>query len=182
VPVDDAKMKKQHLADALQQLKLKTASQMPPTQKPAAQKPAGSSISNAIANLQKKVALQGSGPGGRGSGAAGSGNLYGKGSGGGAFDPYKSKIADIIQKNWSFSSLMLRNTAGMEVYVAINILPDGSIREIRYERKSSSENLNNSVKMALQKSDPLPQPPRESGTMDIWVRFVFTPEGIETGQ
>ena len=66
----------------------------------------------------------------------------------------------------------------MEVYVAINILPDGTISQIRYDRKAPSEYLNNSVKAALQKSSPLPPLPGEYGRRAIWVGFVFTPEGV----
>ncbi|NTV26182.1 MAG: TonB C-terminal domain-containing protein [Chlorobiaceae bacterium] len=164
VPVENAKAEKQRLEEALSKLKQKADSRQQ-----------SQNIGNALANLQKKVASQGSG-GAHGSGTGGGGGLYGPG--GGASDPYKSKIADIIQNNWQFSSQLLRSTKGMEVYVAINILPDGTISQIRYDRKAPSEYLNNSVKLALQKSSPLPAIPREYGSRSLWVGFVFTPEGV----
>jgi colicin import membrane protein len=139
------------------------------------QRPAPSGIGNALANLQKRVASEGRGPA-TGSGTGGGGGLYG--TGGGAVDPYKSKIAGIIQDNWLFSTQLIRSTKGMEVYVAISILPDGTISQIRYDRRAPSEYLNNSVKEALKKSSPLPPPPREYGRKPLWVGFVFTPEGI----
>jgi colicin import membrane protein len=164
--------KREHLAETLEQLRKKTALQKPSSS------PSGG-LKDVLARLQKKIGSQGSrqvSSGGWGSGIGG--NPYGSG-GQGAFDPYKAKIAGIIQQNWSFSRQMLRSTAGMEVYVAVNILPNGTIREVVYERKAPSEYLNNSVKIALDKSDPLPPIPGEYGSRDIWVGFVFTPEGIE---
>jgi colicin import membrane protein len=166
VAVDPDKQKQQKLSDALEKIRKNVGQQ----------KPSGN-LKDALAQLQKKVATQGSGSSASGGGSAGGGNLYGRG--GGAFDPYKAQIAGIIQDNWAFSSRMLRSTSGMEVYVAINILPDGTIRQIKYDRKAPSEYLNNSVKVALEKSDPLPALPGEYGARDIWIGFVFTPEGIE---
>jgi colicin import membrane protein len=171
VPIDEAKQRKQRLDAALEQLQKSTASQ-----KPAAVQKPSSTVSNALEKLQKQVASEGSRGSSSGAGSPGGGGLYG--NGGGASDPYKVKIAGIIQDNWAFSQQLLRTTAGMEVYVAINIQPNGSISQIRYDRKAPSEYLNNSVKQALKKSDPLPFPPRRNGTRDFWVGFVFTPEGI----
>jgi len=67
----------------------------------------------------------------------------------------------------------------MEVYVSINILADGTIKQIKFDKRAQSEYLNNSVKKALEKSSPLPVPPKEEGARDVWIGFVFTPEGIE---
>ncbi|AAM71874.1 MAG TPA: cell envelope integrity protein TolA [Chlorobaculum sp.] len=164
---------RKNLQEALERLKSKSASQKAETGKSAAP----SNLSSTLANLQKKVASGGGGPARSGSGSGAGGGRYGTG-GGGAFDSYKARIADIIQNNWSFSSQMVRSTSGMEVYVSLLILPDGSVNEIRYDRKSSSEYLNNSVKNALAKSMPFPSLPREYGAKGIWVGFVFTPEGV----
>lgn len=164
---------RKNLQAALERLKSKSSSQKTETGKSAAP----SNLSSTLANLQKKVASGGGGLATSGSGSGAGGGRYGTG-GGGAFDPYKARIADIIQNNWSFSSQMVRSTSGMEVYVSLLILPDGSVNEIRYDRKSSSEYLNNSVKNALAKSTPFPSLPREYGAKGIWVGFVFTPEGV----
>lgn len=139
--------------------------------------PASGSISSALAALQQKVRSEGNAGKGTGSGGRGGiGNGYGSG---GTADPYFAQIAMIIQNNWEFSNLMLRNTIGMEVYVRINILPDGTIREIVFDRRAPSEYLNNSVRRALEKSTPLPVLPAGKGKPDLWVGFVFTPKGIE---
>jgi colicin import membrane protein len=134
-------------------------------------------LNNALAQLQKKVKADGSRGGtgtgtGRGRSSGGRGGDGGSGGGG----PYKAVIASIIQKNWEFSQQMLKSSYGMEVYVRINILADGTIRQILFDKRAPSEYLNNSVKKALEKSSPLPALPKEEGA---WVGFVFTPEGIE---
>ena len=93
--------------------------------------------------------------------------------------PYKAKIASIIMQNWEFSKLLLKNSYGMDAYVRINILPNGTIKQIIFDKKSLSGYLNDSVKKALEKSSPLPALPKEEGVRDIWIGFVFTPEGIK---
>jgi len=137
-------------------------------------------LGSALARLQQKVASQtgqqGKGSGGGGNAPSGSGSGRG---GGGTADPYKVKIAAIIQKNWEFSSHMLQNSYGMEVYVHIFILPDGTIQDITYDRRAPSAYLNNSVKKALEKSSPLPPLPGDYGSGGASIGFVFTPEGID---
>ncbi|MCF8382147.1 MAG: TonB C-terminal domain-containing protein [Chlorobium sp.] len=134
-------------------------------------------LGSALARLQQKVSSQGSGKGtGGGGSAAGSGTGRG---GGGKADPYKVRIASIIQKNWEFSSQMLQNSYGMEVKVHIFILDDGTISEITFDRRAPSAYLNNSVKRALEKSSPLPALPSDYGSGGISIGFVFTPEGID---
>ncbi|NTU52210.1 MAG: cell envelope integrity protein TolA [Chlorobiaceae bacterium] len=129
-----------------------------------------SNLGTTLANLQKKVASAVTG-------TAFSGNQPGIG-GAKTFDPYKAEIAGIIQSNWAFSSWMIRNSFGMEVYVSIFVLSDGTVTQIRYERQSTSEYLNNSVRVALDKSVPFPPFPREYGSNGLWIHFIFTPEGI----
>ena len=142
------------------------------------------SLNNALARLQQKVQSEGhpvstgsgSGKGSSSGGRSGSGKGYG---GGGQSAPYQAEIASIIMQNWEFSKLLLKKSYGMEVYVRINILANGTINKIVFDKKAPSEYLNNSVKKALEKSSPLPALPKQEGTGDVWIGFVFTPEGIE---
>jgi len=139
--------------------------------------PNAGSLNKALDRLKEKVRTDGvqSGAGGANpspGGRSSAGKGYG---GGGTADPYKVEIAAIIQRNWEFSKLMLKNSYGMAVYVRINITTDGTIRQILFDRRAPSEYLNISVKKALDKSSPLPAPPGG----DEWIGFVFTPEGIE---
>jgi colicin import membrane protein len=165
---------------ALERLKLQVAKKTPPSSQPSA----SSSLNKALADLQQKVKNSGrqagTGSGEGRSGSSGSRSSGGKGSGsGGTADPYKAKIAEIIQQNWAFSKQLLKNSYGMNVFVRINILADGTIRQIVFDKRAPSEYLNNSVKKALEKSSPLPVIPKEEGARDVWIGFVFTPEGIE---
>ena len=150
--------------------------------------PLSNALNNALARLQQKVKSEGGATGtgtgtgkGSGQGTSSSGqNGAGKGfGGGGTADSYKAQIASIINQNWSFSKQLLKKSYGMEVYVRINILADGTIRQILFDKRASSEYLNISVKKALEKSSPLPVLPKEESSRDVWIGFVFTPEGIE---
>lgn len=141
-------------------------------EEPGTEAPRGGGIDDALARLQEKVAA-GNGLG-SGSGAPGTGS-----GGGGTGDPYKAEVASIIQSNWVFSSQLLRNSYGMEVYVRIQVLRDGTIAQIIFDRKAPSEYLNNSVRKALENSSPLPPLPPRFGPAGEWIGFVFTPEGIE---
>ncbi len=163
----------QKALDRLKQSVEKKAVSSQPTPQPAP----GANINDALAKLQKSV-QSGSG-GGRGSASGGRGGGVGGSGGSGTGGPYNAVVASIIQQNWEFSRALLKNSYGMEVYVHVNILADGTIREIRFDRRSPSEYLNNSVKRALEKSSPLPVPPKEGGAREIWIGFVFTPEGIK---
>lgn len=171
-PVSKTSEKPADIGKALEKLKQSV------DRKAAASGPAKQdNLGSALARLQQKVSSQGSGKGTGGGGlAAGSGTGRG---GGGKADPYKVRIASIIQKNWEFSSQMLQNSFGMEVYVHIFILDDGTISEITYDRMAPSAYLNNSVKKALEKSSPLPPLPSDYGSGGVSIGFVFTPEGID---
>jgi colicin import membrane protein len=138
-----------------------------------------STLNSALATLQQKVKSAGAGNGGA-SGGKGVGGGAGKGDEtGGISKSYKAAVASIIQQNWAFSGTLLKNNEGMAVYVRINILPDGTISQIIFDRRAVSEYLNNSVKKAIEKSSPLPVLPKEEGSRDVWIGFVFSPEGIE---
>jgi colicin import membrane protein len=164
---------------ALERIKLNVDKKVAPSQPSAA-----SNLNNALAQLQQKVKSQGEATGvgrggGRGSSSTGRSST-GKGyGGGGPSAPYKAGIASIIMQNWEFSKLLLKNSYGMQVYVRINILANGTISQVVFDKRAPSEYLNNSVKKALEKSSPLPVLPKEEGASDIWIGFVFTPEGIE---
>ena len=165
---------------ALERLKRQVEKKTPQSSQPSAT----SNLNKALADLQQKVRNSGR-QAGTGSSAGPSGSYSGRGSVGrgsgvgGTADPYKAAIAEIIQQNWAFSKQLLKNSYGMNVYVRINILADGTIRQIVFDKRAPSEYLNNSVKKALEKSSPLPVLPKEAGGRDVWIGFVFTPEGIE---
>ncbi len=160
------------LQKALDRIKQRVEQTTPPPQ-PASLK----ALNTALAKLQQKVKSAGAGTG-EASGRRGAGDAKGYGTGG-TSKSYKAAVALIIQQNWEFSGTLLKNSDGMAVYVRINILPDGTISQIIFDRKAVSDYLNNSVKKAIEKSSPLPILPKEEGSRDVWIGFVFSPEGIE---
>ncbi|MBV5328625.1 MAG: TonB family protein [Chlorobium sp.] len=171
-----ANRKPAQLDKTLDRLKLEV------NRKAATQPSRADQLGSALTKLQDKVRSQGAKGAGSNdrevaSSAGGAGGVGKGASGGGVSDPYKVSIASIIQNNWEFSSQLTKNGYGMEVYVSINILPDGTINEIRFDKRAASEYLNNSVKKALEKSSPLPDLPKKYGA-SLRIGFVFTPEGV----
>ncbi len=159
------------LKKALERMKQLVDKKIPPPQPSSV-----STVNNALDKLQQKVKSAGAGNGGASGGRGGGGKGYGSG---GTSKSYKAAVASIIQHNWEFSKTLLKSSAGMAVYVRINILPDGTINQIIFDTRAVSEYLNNSVKKAIEKSSPLPVLPKEEGSRDVWIGFVFSPEGIE---
>lgn len=131
-------------------------------------------LQRALSRLKASVS-QGTGGSGSGSGSQGSGS--GTGGGGGTADAYLAAVVETINRNWNFNSQMLQRTDGMEVYVEILVLRDGTIQQIVFVKPSLSPYLNNSVKNALERSSPLP--PRSDGPPSERFKFVFTPKGID---
>lgn len=173
LPADN---RQENINKALDRIKHLVAKQAP---KSSSQPPAVSKLNGAIARIQQKVNQSGvesrNVSGGRSA-------VYGTGTGegsGGTSDRYKSKVTSIIEQNWIFSKNLLKNSAGMTAYVRINILPDGTISQIVFDKRSLSEYLNNSITKAIEKSSPVPVPPDAKGARNVWIGFVFSPEGIE---
>ncbi len=175
-PVD----KQAEFNKVLERLRHSVDAKTPPPEPPA---PSVGTLGKALSRLQQKVKSEEESTGGGRSGgqatSSGGRSNMGKGYGsGGASDPYKAEIASIIQRNWEFSGSLIKNSEGMEVYVSINVLADGTIGRIVYDRRAPSEYLNNSVKKALEKSSPLPVPPKDGVARELWIGFFFTPAGI----
>lgn len=191
--------RQQQMNQALERLKQKVGKSASPsvTASPsAAPSPlapsSSNSLTNALAKLQAKVKASGqattsapsttspttSPTAKSGGNIAAASRTTGSGSGSGSPASYKAEVASIIQNNWAFSNPMLRGE-GMEAYVRIHVLPNGTISQIVFDRRAASEYLNNSIKRALEKSSPLPVIPQEAGGRDMWIGFLFSPEGIE---
>ncbi len=159
------------LQKALDRMKQLVDKKTPPPQPSSV-----STLNSALDKLQQKVKSAGAGNGGASNGRGGGGKEYGSG---GTSKSYKAAVTSIIKKNWEFSGMLLKNSGSTAVYVRINILPDGTISQIIFDRRAVSEYLNNCVKKAIEKSSPLPPPPKEEGSSDVSIGFVFSPEGIE---
>ena len=161
---------------SLEQLKQQQVAKRAAT--PEAQPSPFAALKNSLAQLRLEQKVKQEGQSGGAGNGAGQGPSSG-GRGGGISDPYKARVATIIDQNWEFSNKLVKNSDGMKVFVRINILANGTISQILFDQRAPSEYLNNSVKKAIEKSSPLPALPQNGEARNLWIGFVFTPKGIE---
>ena len=116
-------------------------------------------------------------------GSTGSGRGLRGGSGGGAlaqglFDVYKVEVAYRIQSNWACSEQLAGNRENLAVLVGIEILPNGQIENIWFDKQSGNKYLDESAMRAVKKSNPLPPLPRDFRGRSFKTGLRFTPEGV----
>jgi len=73
---------------------------------------------------------------------------------------YKRRVANIVQSNWKYSNMMFKDIKRF-VSVVIKITSKGNISKIDLEKSSGDEVFDKIVLNALEKSDPLPAPPKK---------------------
>ena len=138
-------------------------------------------LERTLARLKQKVDTQGppsslyNRQGGIGSGA-------GSGSYGAPLSPYElylSRVVTIITKSWSFSGELIREQGVVESYVALTIMPDGSVADLVFDRHSDSSYFDETVKKAIEKASPLPPVPADVSLSALRIGLIFTPSGIE---
>lgn len=110
------------------------------------------------------------------------GQGVGEGPGGGrnVSDPeklYQMILASTIRQNWVFNDILARMDKKLECRVLVKILKDGEIRDIIFETRSGNQYLDESVKKAILRSNPLPALPMGWRSYDIG--FVFSPKGLK---
>ncbi|GBC61526.1 hypothetical protein DENIS_2488 [Desulfonema ishimotonii] len=135
------------------------------------------SIRDAVSKIRKKVvrdiARSGKKPGtpyGR-PGGTGKG-----GTGGSINDVYKAQLRYKIEQNWIFSEQLAGISRDLRSIVSIRVLPDGSIADIWFERRSGNDYLDDSAYRAVVKADPLPPLPSEYSEYTFSLRF--SPAGL----
>ncbi len=97
----------------------------------------------------------------------------------GLINIYQLEIAYQIGKNWAFPEQLAGGHTDLEALVGIKIMPNGEIKDIWFDQRSGNSYLDESVKKAIMKSDPVrPHPP---GIKKPYVQFGlrFTPEGLK---
>ncbi len=142
-----------------------------------------SEIEKTLARLQQKVDTEGppsslynrAGGIGRGAGA-GTGNYGAPLS---PYEQYLSQVVMIITQSWSFSGELIREQGSVEAYVALTILLDGAVTDVAFDRHSSSNYFDETVKKALEKASPLPPVPADVSLSPLRIGLIFTPRGIE---
>jgi colicin import membrane protein len=148
------------------------------------------SVASAIEQLKRKVAESESQPqtgaGGGVSGQAGAGvagPAGGSGIGGARVQEsiliYQAEIQYQIQKNWAFSQQLAGDNTEMEAVLAIQVLRNGEIEDIWFDKKSGNAYLDDSAYKALVKSNPLPPLPNDYMRPYYKVGLRFGPKGLK---
>jgi len=93
-------------------------------------------------------------------------------------DIYRVEIASRVQKHWAFFSSIAGEQANLVVELAFNVLPDGTITDIWFDRRSGNRYLDDSAERAVRKSDPVGPHPESLSLPYVTVGLRFTPEGV----
>jgi len=94
-------------------------------------------------------------------------------------DIYKAEIPYHIQNNWVFSERLAGGQTDLVAWLVIEIRPDGSIRDIWFEKRSGNRYFDEQAHKAVMKSDPLPPLPRGFTRPYFNVGLRFTPSGLK---
>ena len=90
---------------------------------------------------------------------------------------YQAEVAVEIKNNWVFSERLAGGkTQGLESRLVIKIMPDGSVTDVWYAKRSGNSYLDQSAYKTVMKSDPLP--PLPDGYPYYHLMLGFTPSGL----
>jgi TonB family protein len=67
------------------------------------------------------------------------------------------KLEDYIQDNWALDLNHPDNKKSLEAIIIINIMPNGEIKDITFEKESGNKQFDESAYDAIKKSNPLPE-------------------------
>ena len=93
-------------------------------------------------------------------------------------DIYRVEIAFIIQKNWAFSDSLAGDAKDLVTEIAFDVMPDGTVSDIWFDKRSGNAYLDESARKAIIKSVPLPPHPTGVIRPAVTVGLRFTPQGI----
>ncbi len=91
---------------------------------------------------------------------------------------YRVEVAYQVQKNWAFSEQLAGGRKNLMAEIAFKIMPDGTITDIWFDKRSGNVYLDESAKKAIMKSTPVRPHPKGINKSYIIVGLRFTPEGI----
>jgi len=94
-------------------------------------------------------------------------------------DIYRVEIASRVEKQWAFPASLAGKQEGLVVYLAFNVLPDGTITDIWFDQRSGNRHLDESAKKAVMKSNPVQPHPESLSLPYVTVGLRFTPEGVK---
>lgn len=90
---------------------------------------------------------------------------------------YQQQISYHIRNNWVFRKELAGKRDDLEAWLLIKILEDGTIKEVRFKKKSGNRYLDESASKAVMKSNPLPALPK--GYQSYEIGLIFTPTGLQ---
>lgn len=93
-------------------------------------------------------------------------------------DIYRYKIAYEVERKWALPNELVNTGDKLETSIVFSVLPDGTIHNIWFDRKSGNEYFDNSVYRAVKKAEPLPPHPEGLDVKSVIVGLRFTPEGL----
>ncbi len=103
----------------------------------------------------------------------------GRGASSDIMDVYNAEIAYRIGRNWAFSEQLADGRKDLEAVILLKILRNGDIHDIRFEKKSGNDYLDESAMRAVQKSRPLPGLPKAYTGPYYTVGFIFDEKGLK---
>ncbi|MBW1714066.1 MAG: cell envelope integrity protein TolA [Deltaproteobacteria bacterium] len=108
-------------------------------------------------------------------GAYGLGGGGGTGQGDNRYALYYTQVWQRVRSNWTLPEDWQKKD--LEAVVVIEVLPNGAITSIRFEKRSGLASFDQSVRWAVERSNPLPPFPAGlgAGVQEIGIRFH--PEG-----
>ncbi|MCI5120735.1 MAG: TonB C-terminal domain-containing protein, partial [Candidatus Electrothrix sp. AUS4] len=141
-------------------------------------------ISRTVSDLDSPVLSSGSSPGAGSSsgGRSGSGSgIYG-GYGSEQVNPavlnqYVAALNGRISSHWQLPEI-LKTKSNLRAIVALTVRRDGSIEDMRIERKSGDSFFDQSVLKALESAAPLPGFPALIDKSTLEFALNFTPQGL----
>lgn len=131
-------------------------------------------VSDRIESLRKEVSDQGGKPAPAVSPSASAGNTYPRDFT--QIEIFQAEVSVRLKNNWVFSEKLAGETKGLESRLVIKILPDGSITDIWFEKRSGNAYLDDSAYKTVMKSNPLP--PLPVGIPYYHLVLGFTPSGL----
>jgi colicin import membrane protein len=91
---------------------------------------------------------------------------------------YRADIAVQIRRNWAFSESLAGGSGDLVTELAFVVLPDGSIKDVWFDKRSGNSYLDESARKAVLKSNPVAPHPKGIVKAYISVGLRFTPEGL----
>lgn len=153
------------LARTLAELDKKVEAQEDPVARTIAQ------LNREVSATPKSVNISGGGGGGQGGGGPGTGN------GGRSASPLEIYNADMKVRIWANWVSPMNMPDSLKAVIAVHIAADGSLMDLRIEKRSGNDNYDESARKAVLKSVPLP--PLPQGFLLHKVSLEFTPRDAQ---